>query len=135
MMNPSTADALEDDATIRKCCGFAKSWGFDGIEVVNLFAWRDRTPSNLIAVNDLHGEEYEYHLHEAIAQCPELIAAWGCESTLKKSYAMRRMMLETIEHIQQEFPRLLIQCLGKSKLGTPYHPLMLPYSTERIPWG
>jgi hypothetical protein len=134
MMNPSTADALKDDATIRKCCGFAQRWGFDGIEVVNLFAWRDRDPSALLAENrDLRGPEYEYHLHEALAGCSELVAAWGCESTLKKSYRLRLQAAKTQEFIRLEFPTLSIHCLGKSKFGTPYHPLMLAYSTERQP--
>ena len=39
-LNPSTADADIDDRTIRRMVGFAKSFGFDGIEVVNLFAFR-----------------------------------------------------------------------------------------------
>lgn len=134
MMNPSTADAMKDDATIRKCCGFARVWGFDGIEVVNLFAWRDRNPSGLLEVKDLRGPEYEYHLYNALAGCGEVIAAWGCESTLKKSYDLRRMALQTLAHIHSEFPHLTFNCLGKSKLGTPYHPLMLAYSTERQPF-
>ncbi|MCU0550707.1 MAG: DUF1643 domain-containing protein [Leptolyngbya sp. Prado105] len=36
MLNPNQADAVSDDPTIRRCIGFAKNWGFGGIEVVNL---------------------------------------------------------------------------------------------------
>ena len=31
-LNPSTADHKKDDPTIRRCVGFAKSWGFNGME-------------------------------------------------------------------------------------------------------
>ena len=38
MLNPSQADASEDDPTIRRCINYAKSWGYGGIYVGNLFA-------------------------------------------------------------------------------------------------
>ena len=45
MLNPSTADAEVDDATIRSCIRLCRSWSFGSFEVVNLFGWRatDRT--------------------------------------------------------------------------------------------
>src|SRR5689334_16488446 len=47
MLNPSTADAEVDDPTIRRCMGFARTLGFDGIGVVNLYAFRATKPADL----------------------------------------------------------------------------------------
>jgi hypothetical protein len=46
MLNPSTADADIDDATIRSCIRLAKGLGYGSFEVVNLFA--SRRPTLLI---------------------------------------------------------------------------------------
>jgi hypothetical protein len=47
MLNPSTADAMKDDQTIKRCMYFARREKCDGITVVNLFAWRTTFPSEL----------------------------------------------------------------------------------------
>ena len=48
MLNPSTADCFEEDATIRRCIFFADSWGWHSIMVVNLFGSRHQVMAFLI---------------------------------------------------------------------------------------
>ncbi len=49
-LNPSTADELEDDPTIRRCINFSKLWGYGGLCMVNLFAYRATDPTALFLV-------------------------------------------------------------------------------------
>jgi len=54
-LNPSTADEKEDDPTIRRCIGFAKSWGYGGLCMANLFAYRTKSPSEMMSAKDRLG--------------------------------------------------------------------------------
>lgn len=47
MLNPSTADGADDDPTIRRCIGFARSWCYGGILVGNIFPYRATNPKEL----------------------------------------------------------------------------------------
>src|SRR5689334_10494992 len=77
MLNPSTADADLDDPTIRRCIGFAKSWNYDALEVVNLFAWRATKPSVLASIDDPEGLENDGSILKAAARAEMIVCAWG----------------------------------------------------------
>lgn len=51
-LNPSTADEKEDDPTIARCIGFARSWGYGGLCMANLFAFRATEPADIFAASD-----------------------------------------------------------------------------------
>ena len=51
-LNPSTADATVDDPTIRRCVGFADSWGYGELVVGNLYAFRATKPKDMFNQDD-----------------------------------------------------------------------------------
>jgi len=53
MLNPSTADAERDDPTVLALIHFAKLWGYGGLRIVNLFAWRASQPAEMLKAADL----------------------------------------------------------------------------------
>ncbi|TME62616.1 MAG: DUF1643 domain-containing protein [Chloroflexi bacterium] len=108
MLNPSTADARRDDPTIRRCIGFAKSWGFGGVEVVNLFAYRATDPGELRRVADPVGVDNDRHIRRAIARADLVVLAWGARA------GSRRLL---------NLPQA--RCLGLTRAGQPRHPLYL----------
>lgn len=126
MLNPSTADAEEDDTTIRKCIGFAERWGFASIHVVNLFAWRATHPRVLRLIADPVGPLNDIAILAAVKDPPAtVVAAWGRNGM----YHPTRVA---------EVERLLgsrdVRCLDVTKDGEPLHPLMASYALVPQRW-
>lgn len=132
MCNPSTADANEDDATIRKCMGFAHRWGLGGIWVVNLFALRSTDPRALLTASDPVGPDNDGWLANACSFEPSVVCAWGSPGGARVA-AMLSERAPTLVHLAYCHEGSL-QCLGTSKDGSPRHPLMLGYSVPRQAW-
>lgn len=118
MLNPSTADAEVDDATIRSCIRLAKGWGFGSFEVVNLFAWRSTDPDALASVSDPHGPDNLRVTEAAMHRCDIIICAWGAHGM-----AANRKFHKPVE-------RPALYCLGKTKSGAPKHPLYIKTGTQ-----
>jgi hypothetical protein len=126
MLNPSTADAEQDDPTIRKCIGFADRLGHGGIEVVNLFAFRATDPRELRAAGYPVGPENDHHLEEVCRQAPAVLCAWGSKAKgLRRPADVLRML-----KAWKAAPMALRVNAG----GIPAHPLMLPYALKPEPW-
>ncbi len=115
MLNPSRADGAMDDPTIRRCIGFARSWGYGGLEVVNLFAYRTAKPSELRQVIDPVGLENDAYLRSLIQRVDRVILAWGNWGTWQ---GRDRAVLAL-------FGSTRLHCLAITKIGQPKHPLYL----------
>ena len=79
-LNPSTADATEDDPTIRRCTRFAREWGYAQLKVVNLYAYRSTDPSQLARVPDPVGPENDDILSAVLGSSDCIVAAWGVDA-------------------------------------------------------
>lgn len=121
MLNPSTADASEDDPTIRRCVGFAKALGYSGIEVVNLFAWRVTDPDAMFdhwrRGGDIIGPECDIIILRAAQQAGIVIAAWGADN---RAESRASYVLGLVSRFAD------VYCLARSGKGAPRHPLYLP---------
>jgi hypothetical protein len=119
-LNPSTADETEDDPTIRRCVGFAKAWGYGGIAMLNLFAYRSTDPAALKRVSDPIGPHNNDHLIIEEVNCAKVIAAWGVHGTL---HGRDRQVCAMLTQLW---------CLGTTKSGHPKHPLYLRSDTQPV---
>lgn len=130
MLNPSTADATKNDPTIRRCIEFSKRWGYARLIVVNLFALRSTDPRQLARNTDPVGPENDFYLKMAFEESREVVCAWGCQQHLTNPLLKERPRKAT-KLIPKFHPAV---CLGFRKDGSPRHPLMVPYSQERLPY-
>lgn len=113
MLNPSTADAIQDDPTIRRCMGFARQLGYAGIEVCNQFAFRTNNPRELLVAHDPQGPSNYQFLIDLPAP---IFCGWG---NVAKQL---RDLMSSVLLIRQAS----LRCFGITKSGHPRHPLYLP---------
>jgi hypothetical protein len=133
MLNPSTADAMVDDPTIRRCMGFARRQGFGGIRVVNLFAYRATKPADLLAAHaagvDVTGGAAADEWIARMNNDKPIVFAWGAV------LARTRWHEQRVDEIVRTLDRPRIFALGTTKDGHPRHPLYLGNDAPLTPWG
>jgi hypothetical protein len=119
-LNPSTATERVDDPTIRKCRDFASRWGYRGIIMTNLFAWRATDPRAMKRAASPIGLFNDEYLLASAKQCRKIIAAWGNDGLHTDRDAAVGLMLTAAG--------LYLYCLKLTGQNAPYHPLYVPYT-------
>ena len=126
MLNPSTADARILDPTIRRCVGFSRAWGFDGVDVCNLFALRSTKPAALYKHPDPVGPENDRVILAAARDAGLVVAAWGTHGAhLARAKAVETMLAGVVD----------LKCLGLNRDGSPRHPLYVRAATSLVSCG
>jgi hypothetical protein len=110
MLNPSTADTINDDPTIRRIVKFSKSWGYGGLYVGNLYAFRSTDPKGLLSTDDPIGPDNIPHIKTLLGLSERVIYAWGNNEREPDWLS---------ELVDSPY------CIDISKKGVPKHPLYL----------
>lgn len=129
-LNPSTATAEEDDPTIRRCCGYARSFGCGQLVMVNLFAWRATDPKGLRRCADAGldpiGPLNDAHVSRHARSAAMVVAAWGDGGRLLgRGEQVRRMLHDA---------GIALHVLAVTQNGSPGHPLYLQRSLMPRLW-
>ncbi len=124
MLNPSIANALVDDPTIRRCVGFARRWGFAGIVVRNLYALRATDPRALSRHPDPVGPDNHTHLGAAAGDALT-VCAWGARGGTRG--------VDVAVQLEEHGARLV--CLGWTRDAQPLHPLRVAAALEPVTYA
>lgn len=126
MLNPSTADADTDDPTIRRCITFAKQWGYSGLTVANLYAYRATHPGKLLETPDPVGPLNDFHLREQLRTHHDTVLAWGNHARLNRISEFFKIARQV---------GVSLWCLGVTQEGHPRHPLYVKSTQALIRWA
>lgn len=127
-VNPSTADATEDDATVRKWRGFVRLWGGSRFIVGNIFALRATNVRDLVSAEDPVGPENHRHVWRMCMEADIVVPCWGNREKLPP---LSRWLVDKMNNTLMRTEKPL-RTFGFTKGGDPMHPLMLPYSTPLV---
>lgn len=121
-LNPSTADENVDDPTIRRCIRYADSWGFGGLYMVNLFAFRATNPTCMMCEPSPVGPRNDWHITSVSGFCNLTVAAWGNHGIhLGRSAEVRKIIQDP-------------HYLTLTKSGEPGHPLYFKKDLKPLEW-
>jgi hypothetical protein len=124
LLNPSTADERKLDPTLRRCFGFSRSWGFGGMLVANIFAFRSPHPGKVYAASDPIGPQNDQHIRRLVRKADKVIVGWGVHGQLGGRADSVRALLSRCQ--------IEAWCLGRTKDSHPKHPLYVASSTELV---
>lgn len=112
-LNPSVADEVKNNPTINRCISFARSWGYGGVCVVNLFAFMASVPEQMMKANDPIGPDNNVWLTNTATSAGIVVAAWGNHGAY----------LNRARDVKKMIPGM--HALKVNKSGEPAHPLYL----------
>jgi hypothetical protein len=114
-LNPSTATENENDPTITRCINFADAWGYGGMYMANIFAYRATDPKKMKAFSDPVGKKNDQWLIKMSQTSAITVAAWGAHG----------MHLNRGDQVVRLLKGMQLYCLGRTQNNQPRHPLYL----------
>lgn len=129
MMNPSTADHTKNDPTISKIMRYSKKWGYGGVLVLNIYAFRSSKPENLPQVmSEAVGPRNDWWIktmfrYAARKKIP-VVCAWGVRHQNRGDWVrvaaddagLQLMCLELALNAEPKHPRFLSEDLRPRRM-------------------
>ena len=126
MLNPSTATEVQNDPTVERCERRARTLGYGGFRVCNIFAFRATDPKVMRSAADPVGPLNDEIIRDGIDWADDLVAAWGANGEHMHRGAQVEMLLRGMEISPKH--------LGLTKAGHPKHPLYIGYKVQPETW-
>jgi hypothetical protein len=125
MLNPSTADEVDNDPTVERCQRRAQRMGYGGLVVCNIFAFRSTDPAALYEQADPVGPDNDRAIASQAAEAELVICGWGRHGALHGRGDAVISLLRSAG-IQPHALRLNAD-------GSPQHPLYVGYDQMPFP--
>lgn len=109
-LNPSKADAVDDDNTIKRVVAIAQNLGYGGIVMCNCFPFISTKPKDIPGTQL---DKNDYHLGQWAEVCKDIVFAWGNFKIVRQH--ARDKQLSAL------FPNALALFINGN--GSPKHPL------------
>ena len=121
-LNPSTADEVKNDPTVTRCINYAKQWGYGGMIMSNIFAYRATDPKVMKKAEDPVGPRNDSWLIKLAEEASLVVAVWGNHAAFM---ARGKKVMNLFEGID-------LHCLAMNKTGHPKHPLYCRSSLKPV---
>lgn len=125
LLNPSTADEIENDPTVTRCIKYAQTWGYGSLTVVNIFALRSTDPDALYNTPNPIGPENDKYIHKAVKDANLTVLAFGNHGS---HLSHGQNVIEMLSEFELHY-------LTKTQSGWPGHPLYLKKTLKPLPWA
>lgn len=127
MLNPSRANHLNDDPTVKQLVKIARHLGFGSLYIVNLHAYQTPSPDELFKLAaDPIGPQNPRYLRRSLMTYDYQIAAWGAQGD---KLCQATAFLKLAERY-----RRTIRVLALTASGHPHHPLRMKTSYDHLIW-
>lgn len=116
-LNPSAANADQDDHTIKLLSGYMTEMGFGGFRMVNLFSIISSDPAILLTEEAKKNEDADLGIVFGFAlMCQEIIFCWGA---FEEAKGRAKRLVDFFSDAK---------CFGVGKDGSPWHPRACHYA-------
>lgn len=123
-LNPSTADEVRNDNTVRRCINYSADWGYDALCMTNMFGYRATEPNDMKAQSDPNGPDNDYWLRRIAENASVIVCAWGTHGVFRDRESQ-------VLDLLSDFPLHALKITSK---GHPNHPLYLKKSLLPVRW-